>query len=73
MYFYIINKNRYGRIRNLFGSEAVSVEYAYNNALRVINFEKFFGFFIEEKIQVYLRKYKIYREYFYHLKDWLKV
>lgn len=56
MYFYIINKNRYGRIRNLFGSEAVSVEYAYNNALRVINFEKFFGFFIEEKIQVYLQK-----------------
>lgn len=45
---------RYTVVRNMFGSEAVSAEYAHNNALKVVNFEKFFHFFIEQNIQVYI-------------------
>lgn len=41
----------------MFGSEAVSAEYAHNNALKVVNFEKFFHIFVEQNIQVYIYYY----------------
>jgi len=44
----------YTYIRNSFGSAAVSPEYAFGNALRVISIENFFGLFFEQELQQFV-------------------
>ena len=46
----------YSLIRNSFGSAAVTPEFAFSNAQKVISLERFFGLFFEQELQLLVLK-----------------